>query len=299
MPEHIMGPSKAIWGINESGVAPVYTSGTNYITQSGGYLLTAITDNTGSIVSVEPHNGHYALVTCTPDLHTSGWLSYSGDSVNLDVHGQGAAVMTVSGTWTGKIQFEGTIDDVYWVNLSIVQPAGGMTRNGVQNSNQNGSYRIPTVGGYKTVRATMATYTNGSAYIYFNCSEPVSANFVYQLNQSNLNATVFQTNGTGLHTVVDSGSITVTSEQTGYNQHEQVVFNAGSPTYNINPFLSGVVDTIIVKCNNDTFVDFDKVPTSNSFFIKGGQSLSADFKVGSVYALAKTSVGSVWVWGGR
>lgn len=96
-----------------------------------------------------------------------------------------------------------------------------------------------------------------------------------------------------------SGTITVNSEMVGYDSNEQLTFLSGSPTYNINVFTGGVVQSLIVKCNNDTYVGFDSIPTVNNFLVNAGQSVSADFKAGSVYTLAKSSTGSVWVWGGR
>ena len=111
--------------------------------------------------------------------------------------------------------------------------------------------------------------------------------------------TVWNINASGIAPVYISGGISVHSEPVGFDTNEQLTFIAGSPSYNTNNFLSGVVESIIVKCQQDTYVAFDKIPTTDSFLVNAGQSIGADLKAGSVNTLAKSSVGSVWVWGGR
>jgi hypothetical protein len=96
-----------------------------------------------------------------------------------------------------------------------------------------------------------------------------------------------------------SGTITVTSENVPYDSNEQLTGMAGSPSANTFVFTGGVVKTAIIKCAQETYVNTDAVATINSFPVGAGESVSADFQTGSVSALYKSSVGSVWIWGGR
>lgn len=146
----------------------------------------SITDpTTGASASVTPHGTDEALVVHTPDMTMSGSLGSLNATVEIELHGMGSCLVQVSGTWSGKIEFQGAIDGV-WNTLSIFQPTGAITRNGIQNDNQNGLYRIVIIPAYTKARAIMTSYTSGSASILFNASVPVGSSQVWQLNPSNL-----------------------------------------------------------------------------------------------------------------
>lgn len=144
----------------------------------------------GNQIGSDLHGTENHLLVDTQDISTTGTLTQLDSTVEMDVHGVGSALILVSGTWTGKIVFEGAIDGT-WSNLSLVQPLGGITQNGIQNDNQNGQYRVLIIAGYTKLRARMSSYTNGTATILINASDLVAANYVWQLNQANLKATVY------------------------------------------------------------------------------------------------------------
>lgn len=124
-----------------------------------------------------------------PDITLTDTISGLNDTAEMDLHGMGSCLCQVSGTWTGKVEFQGAIDGV-WNTLSIFQPTGAITRNGIQNDNQNGLYRIVITAGYTKIRAILTSWSAGSVGILFNASAPVGSNQVWQLNAANLNATV-------------------------------------------------------------------------------------------------------------
>lgn len=171
-----------------------------------------ITGTSGTGADVTDHGGTGALNVHTPDITITDTLTSLNDTVEMDIRGMGSCLVQVSGTWTGKIEFQGAIDGV-WNTLSIFQPTGAITRNGIQNDNQNGLYRVVITSGYTKVRAIMTTYSSGTATIMFNASTPVGSSQVWQLNAANLNATVTGT-VTTLDTVyatkIDTASSTIT-----------------------------------------------------------------------------------------
>lgn len=165
---------------------------------TSGLQKSQIVSVNGTVADVSKHDGCNALVVHTPDIYVSGTMATLGATIEKTVMGQGSAIMSVSGIWTGKVLFEGSIDGSTWNNLSVVQPAGTMTFNGVQNDNQNGLYRVPTTSGYTLIRTRMSSYTSGAVRIKINTSQPVGWHGVYQLNRSNFNANVTQFRSTGV-----------------------------------------------------------------------------------------------------
>jgi len=110
------------------------------------------------------------------------------------------------------------------------------------------------------------------------------------------------TNGSvwqGTNPWVILGSVTTTSKPISYDSNEQLTFIAGSPSAETSIFTGGVVKTLVVKCDEDTYLNFSGIANPNSFLAYAGESISADFEVGSISHLYKSNVGSIWVWGGR
>lgn len=103
-----------------------------------------------------------------------------------------------------------------------------------------------------------------------------------------------------VNSVVNVGSVIVHSENVPYDSNEQLVFLAGSPSSSVNAFINGVVKTLTIKCDEDTYVRLGSGTVSvNNFLVYAGEAISSNFLAGSVSTLAKDSLGSVWVWGGR
>lgn len=164
---------------------------------TNGTQKTQIVDSAGHIVAAEMHGGQYHLLTDSLDINKTGTLGALDATVEMDTHGEGSALILVSGTWTGKIIFEGSIDST-WVNLSMVQPGGAITFNGIQNDNQNGLYRVLIIAAYSKLRARMSQYTIGSATVEINASKPVGTSYSWQLVASNLQTTSNQTTAANL-----------------------------------------------------------------------------------------------------
>jgi hypothetical protein len=146
----------------------------------------------GSIIGATQNDGSTCLNTITPDIFTTGSLTALNGVVNTACMGQSSAFIDCRGTWKGTIYVEGSIDNTNWNILSLFQPVGTFSRSGIMNDNQNGLYRIVIIAGYKYLRARMSSYTSGQADIIFNLSSATGTNYVWQLNQANLNATVYQ-----------------------------------------------------------------------------------------------------------
>ena len=164
----------------------------NRVPVTGG--VSSVDNITPVPIKVDPVTGALLVNNALySDITATGSLNALNSTVEMNMHGMGSCLCQVSGTWNGKIEFQGAIDGV-WNTLSIFQPTGAITRNGIQNDNQNGLYRIVIVSAYTKLRAIMTSYSSGSATILFNASSPVGSSQVWQLNAANFNANVYQQN---------------------------------------------------------------------------------------------------------
>lgn len=290
MAEHVMGPSQTLWQINSSGVAPVYLSGISSIigsiaitnahidvdvtvddyvsvTQSGNYIVTLGSTNINNVI------------TGSVVQSTNPWIVLG--SVAVTNNQTGSVIQTTNP----------------WIVLGSVAVSNNQTGSVIQSTNPwitLGSVAITNVTTGSVVQKTSPWIVLGSVAVSNNQTGSViqSTNPWITLGSTQI------TNPPYLgSTYYVSG--TQDSKIMGFTTHEQLVFLAGSPSNQVNPFLSGAVETVAIKCSNDTYVNFDATATINSFLVDAGQSINANFKAGSVNTLAKTSAGSVWVWGGR
>lgn len=85
-------------------------------------------------------------------------LVAANDALNIGVMGQGGVGIQLTGTWSGTVSFEASIDGATYVALNMVPsnsatPASSATANGAWTAN---------VAGFTTVRARFSTATSGT-----------------------------------------------------------------------------------------------------------------------------------------
>ena len=116
--------------------------------------------------------------TGVADVTASGTLGAINATVALALGGgYSGAVVQITGTWVGTIQFEGTVDGTNWLPINGVfagtsAPAPTVTANGI--------IRL-TPGGLAQFRVNMTAFTSGSAVITLRASQGAGGTF---LNQS-------------------------------------------------------------------------------------------------------------------
>ena len=94
----------------------------------------------------------------------------STQSVALSTAACGSAAFQVSGTWTGTLDFEYTIDDATWHSLSVTPDGGGAP---VSSTTTNGNWSVQ-VESYSQVRIRGNTVTLGSAAVFLSASTSTS-----------------------------------------------------------------------------------------------------------------------------
>jgi hypothetical protein len=82
----------------------------------------------------------------------------TGNGTAMDVAGQHALAVQVSGTFVGTVTFEGTLDDTNWVSVGLVPFAGGAA---VTSATAPGVWSLGDVP-LSQFRARISAYTSGT-----------------------------------------------------------------------------------------------------------------------------------------
>lgn len=227
--------------VNDSGwtqvriIATAYTSGTASVSWSSqayvakqqvyqdtvGALVTSSYTFDGSGNAINSVSGSLDIIK--PDTSTTGTLGALNAVVNQVTNDVSSAYASISGTWVGTIQFQGSVDGSTFVPLEAVQggPTNAYTTAGFTT---NGGVRIAFSAGFIQIQAKMIAYTSGTATIILNTSNAVANVEAIQMNAANLNVTSRLQDGSGnaiaslnsqletadiVNSSISSGSITV------------------------------------------------------------------------------------------
>lgn len=173
--------------------------------------------------------GAIATTTDINQLGNSGSnITANGQSVTLNNAGSayGTAVILITGTWVGTLEFEGSVDQTTYVSLNAMPfPSGAF----VTNTTGNGSWQL-NVNGLRSIRVRSSAWTSGTATITLNemlsggmfalsASLPTGTNTIGALT-ANQSVNVAQING--VTTTMGNGvsgtgvqRITIASDSTG------------------------------------------------------------------------------------
>lgn len=101
----------------------------------------------------------------------SGTIGAPGNSVTVDTIGCSHVAVSITGTWSGDISFQGTIDGSIYFDISafpIVTSTGSMTASaalGQEDTTTNGFFLLNAIG-YANVKVVAITWSSGSASIF-------------------------------------------------------------------------------------------------------------------------------------
>jgi hypothetical protein len=84
-----------------------------------------------------------------------------GNTVGLDAHGYGAAGWQVTGTWTGTLTFEGTVDGTNYAAMAATPVVGGSS---VSTTTANGAWRS-NIAGLQAIRLRGTASMTGTAVV--------------------------------------------------------------------------------------------------------------------------------------
>lgn len=89
-------------------------------------------------------------------------LSAANDALVVGVGTGGGVGLQLTGTWTGTVTFEATIDGLTWVAFNMV-PSNSATA--ASTASSNGAWSA-NCAGYNTVRARFSTATSGTVIAF-------------------------------------------------------------------------------------------------------------------------------------
>jgi hypothetical protein len=106
-----------------------------------------------------------------PDITQSGTISVLTGHDPIVLNGQAVATMQITGTWVGTITFEGSTDGTNFFSVPVVPTTGGAS---VTTTTTNGNWTA-SVGGLVRFRATMSSYTSGTATVAIRAGQGSNA----------------------------------------------------------------------------------------------------------------------------
>ncbi len=92
------------------------------------------------------------------DITATGTLTDAVGTVVLNVAGRVGVGFILTGTWSGNVVFQGTVDGTTWTTVAVHQVAGGW----ISILTSNGSFQSGVIAGFKQVRVKFLTFTSGS-----------------------------------------------------------------------------------------------------------------------------------------
>lgn len=197
------------WNItNVSGTVSLPTGASTSALQTTG------NSSLSSIDTKTPALGQAAMASSVPvaiasnqtgintflDKNATGSITALNQTITVNTNGASNVFISVLGTWTATLLFEGQAGDSSWNNLVGIAPAGGVF-NGLSS---NASVFVP-VGGCTQFRVRASAFVSGSATVTINSSSGAQSIQVFNSSAASLQATV-----TGTLTANETKSATAT-----------------------------------------------------------------------------------------
>ena len=173
------------------------------------------------------------LIVTEGNQSASGAISTLNGTLPLAASSIGSVFVYITGTYSGTIQFQGSIDGTNFVPLYA--QTGGLTggfSNAALTSGFTGGVRLTNVGAFSTIQAKMTAYTSGSATVEFNTSQGTAVVQATQLNPANLATNAYLLDGTGnaISSTTGSLNVNVTNAAGGTSATDAATWTAGSST---------------------------------------------------------------------
>jgi hypothetical protein len=106
---------------------------------------------------------------------TSG-VATANSAVQLDLNGASGFAADIRGTWTGTIQFQGTINGTNWFTLATIPAGSAANIASVTSTTANGQW-IGNAAGLLAVRATVSAAPTGTATIVLRAKHATGLTF--------------------------------------------------------------------------------------------------------------------------
>jgi hypothetical protein len=122
----------------------------------------AVTGDTALVVALSPNSS----TPNTLDLNNTGTLGSLNATIVFNCSGMSTATFSVTGTWVGTTQFQGSVDGTNWFAADAWNMSTGLF---ITSITANGNFLVG-IAGLKQFRLIMSSYTSGTASIAYNIS---------------------------------------------------------------------------------------------------------------------------------
>ncbi len=206
-------------GVNAGHLAAVDPEGNLSVVVSGS--LAAGSNLIGQVELSDGTNvigvsAHPLIVSSAPasDRTATGTISSSPvANVAISTQGGGTILFNITGTWSGTLSFEASVDGTNWVPAVALPkyPSGSAA---TSTTTTNGQWAV-NVGGLNMFRVRGSAWTSGTATVWLEVGQGTNVLEIFQFYSSNLltdinaSGTALTATGSALDVNIASGSVSV------------------------------------------------------------------------------------------
>lgn len=193
------------------------------------------------------------------DILTTGTITSQNGAVTASLAGQNSVAFILTGTWTGTVVVEGSIDGTNWVGLWFGLPGTAPLSAGIPDlatsTTANGSYRVFNLTGLAQVRVRASSVVTGTINVTLNFSNTVPSHLfshsaiLQEVIGSTLNSSTANLNaganftGTGESTLGVAGiQVNFRASQNCTVQMQQSMDNTNWDIVDLYAIAAGVAD---------------------------------------------------------
>lgn len=142
-------------------------------------------------------NGAVPTIDTTTDVNVTGTLTGGSPTLEIDVTSIYNTAIELSGTWSGVVNFEYTVDasSPTWFPLKVSTQGG--SEGAIQSSSVNGLF-FATTGGMQKIRCNFSPATSGTVNVTYNASIAQQALSVNNLSENIWSCSFANTNASAL-----------------------------------------------------------------------------------------------------
>ena len=148
------------------------TSNGNFEIANNGYVQVRVRGNsvTANSATILINQSVGPQFVTQADKGGSGSIT-STQGITVNSQGSGTVTIGITGTWTGTLVFEVTIDSINWISYPAISLSSGSV---VTSTTVNGNFELPCAG-YEQVRVRGNTVASGTANIALNAGVAITS----------------------------------------------------------------------------------------------------------------------------
>lgn len=215
-----------------AGSTALYDASGNAVYGSAGTPGSAVLSIQGVV------GGTSIPVTLSQTDRTATGAITSTQTVQVNSQGSASTGLQITGTWTGTIVFEASVDGTNWNPVNGITPTTGASQT---STTTNGNWEIASAG-YQLVRVRGNTVATGSATAYLNSGAGTQVVEIGAPLPAGTNTIGAVTQGTSPWVTSVSGTVAVTQSTSPWVVSGTVTSNQGSPNTLANAWPTELTD---------------------------------------------------------